>query len=464
MKFFLQILLANLFFVLVLSQFKEDFDEPLVDEEKMAKFKRSFQKLKKFKRHLEEASDIESIGSEESDESESSGESETTVEPDTTNAGSTSAEPDTTNAGSTSAEPDTTIAGSISGNTTVDDTTEDQTTQVATQRPTPIPSAKVPKKVKLMGFNSFNSKRTNNQPVSVYNPVTIVFRVFLYFINIPMYPFVSFTLRITQHSLRELQETTQNKTVQCRLNNTAVQGSLAPYDCETNSTIEPHEVSSNGDYKFADDSGKEVTLVTDDDEGIEVPDEVEKIGENIQLQNTTTFSYVVLQNVGHYVEDDGKTFHITGQLTGTDTKKVISAKIIPVIFYKEGTNTPITIQCTTSGDADVFNLKCVAPQNFNAKLNDCKAQVGDTPITFSASTEDANNLKITGAGNTSNNNVYYRKNYSGLSGGVIAAIVIPCAVFLILVTILAMYLRRPKPAMDNNSTIVGLRSVDNYQE
>ena len=453
MKFFLQILLANLFFVLVLSQFKEDFDEPLVDEEKMAKFKRSFQKLKKFKRHLEEASDIESIGSEESDESESSGESETTVEPDTTNAGSTSAEPDTT------------IAGSISGNTTVDDTTEDQTTQVATQRPTPIPSAKVPKKVKLMGFNSFNSKRTNNQPVSVYNPVTIVFRVFLYFINIPMYPFVSFTLRITQHSLRELQETTQNKTVQCRLNNTAVQGSLAPYDCETNSTIEPHEVSSNGDYKFADDSGKEVTLVTDDEEGIEVPDEVEKIGENIQLQNTTTFSYVVLQNVRHYVDDDGKTFHIIGQLTGTDTDKVTTANSIPVIFYNEDTNKPITIECSTSGGVSDFELTCVAPQNFNAKINNAKAQVGDNiPITFSASTEYDNNLKITGAGNTSNNNFYYRKNSSGLSGGVIAAIVIPCAVVLILVTILAMYLRRPKPAMDNNSTIVGLRSVDNYQE
>ena len=202
---------------------------------------------------------------------------------------------------------------------------------MATPGDTINPSPSAPKKVKLMYFNGFNSKRTNNQPVSVYNPVTIVFRVFLYFINIPMYPFVSFTLRITQHSLRELQETTQNKTVQCRLNNTAVQGSLAPYDCETEATIEPHEVSSNGDYKFADDSGTPVTLVTDDDEGIEVPDEVEKTGENIQLQNTTTFSYVVLQNVGHYVEDDGKTFHITGQLT--ELTQIKSSQQRPFLLY-----------------------------------------------------------------------------------------------------------------------------------
>ena len=344
------------------------------------------------------------------------------------------------------------------------DTTEDQTTQVATQGHTINPSPSAPKKVKLMGFNGFNSKRTNDRPVSVYNPVTIVFRVFIYFLNIPMYPIVSFTIGITQHHLRELQDTTtQNKTVTCRLNNTAVQGSLAPYDCETEATIEPHEVSSNGDYKFEDDSGTPVTLVTDDDEGIEVPDEVEKTGENIQSQNTTTFSYVVLQNVTHYVEEDGKTFHIIGKLTGTETEKLISTNPILLTFYKEDTNTPITISCTTSGGADAFNLKCVAPHNFNAKINDIKAQVGDTPITFSAITEDANNLKITGAGN-SNNNVYYRKNSSGLSGGVIAGIVIACSVVLILITILAMYLRRPKPAMNNNSTIVGLRSVDNYQE
>ena len=159
------------------------------------------------------------------------------------------------------------------------------------------------------------------------------------------------------------------------------------------------------------------------------------------------------KNISHY-----------WSINWTDTDKVIAAGTIPVIFYNEDTNIPITIECSTSGGVSDFELTCVAPQNFNAKINNAKAQVDETPITFSASTEDANNLKITGAGNTSNNNVYYRKNYSGLSGGVIAGIVIACAVVLILITILAMYLRRPKPTMDNNSTIVGLRSVDNYQE
>ena len=336
---------------------------------------------------------------------------------------------------------------------------------MATQRPTPIPSAKVPKKVKLMGFNGFNSKRTNYLPISEINPVTIVFRVFIYFINVPMYPRLSFTVKITQHRLRELQDITKNSSLYCHLNNSDVQGSLAPYDCEAQATIEPDEVSSNGHYKFEDENGRPITLETDDANGIEVPDDVEKNAENIHLQNSTTFSYVALENAGYFVEDDGKTFHITGQLVGTDTDKVIKAKSIPVTFYKEDTNTPITISCSTSGNVDAFELICVAPQNFNAKINNAKAQVSDNiPIIFSAITEGANNLEITGAGNLTNNNVYYRKNSSGLSGGVIAAIVIPCAVVLILLTIIGMYIRRPKPAMNSNSTIVELRTVDNYQE
>ena len=185
----------------------------------------------------------------------------------------------------------------------------------------------------------------------------------------------------------------------------------------------------------------------------------------IYIQNSTTFSYVALENAGYFVEDDGKTFHITGRLTGTDTYKVIKERSIPVIFYNEDTNTPITIQCSTSGRVNDFELICLAPQNFNAKINNAKAETNDgIPITFSASTEVGNNLKITGASNTSKYNVYYRKSDSGLSGGVIAGIVIACAVGLILITIIGMYIRRHKPAMNSNSTIISLRAVGNYQE
>ena len=60
-----------------------------------------------------------------------------------------------------------------------------------------------------------------------------------------------------------------------------------------------------------------------------------------------------------------------------------------------------------------------------------------------------------------NNNISYRKNSSGLSGGAIAGIVIACAVVLIAASIVAMMLRKPTPPLDN-TTVVGLKTVDNY--
>ena len=83
--------------------------------------------------------------------------------------------------------------------------------------------------------------------------------------------------------MRELQNTTVNSIAQCFLDNTNIQGGLAPYDCETEATIEPDEVSSNGDYKFADDSGTPVTLVTDDDEGIDVDANLRTIVEQVYM-------------------------------------------------------------------------------------------------------------------------------------------------------------------------------------
>ena len=58
------------------------------------------------------------------------------------------------------------------------------------------------------------------------------------------------------------------------------------------------------------------------------------------------------------------------------------------------------------------------------------------------------------------NPTYYRKNSSGLSGGAIAGIVIACAAALIIATILALALKGPKAPVQNNSSIVGLKTDD----
>lgn len=57
-------------------------------------------------------------------------------------------------------------------------------------------------------------------------------------------------------------------------------------------------------------------------------------------------------------------------------------------------------------------------------------------------------------------NTYYRKSSSGLSGGAIAGIVIACVVVLAAASIAAIMLRKPSPAVDN-TTVVGLKTVEN---
>ena len=412
MKGVFQILLVTLFFVLVLSQTKESIDKKKLDPKKLAKFRKAFKKIKKYNRYLDQI--------------------------------------------------DTTEPGSSESESGFSDTTAPEPPYTS-----PSTNSTAFKRVRLMGYNNFKSKRPDNgQPVSTLNPIVITFRVFIYFLNVPFYPRVTFTVQITNHRFRALQDdAVKNETVQCKLNETAIQGNLGCYDCETETDIEPNEVSSNNDIKFLDANNKEVVLPTDSGE-VELADLALEEGESLQLQNSTTFSYVIFQNISHYVEDDNKTFHIIGELTGTDTDKVLKQSSIPVTFYTDD-NKEITIDCSTSGDENPFELTCIAPYDFDAKINDAKAEVDGVPITFSASTEVANNLHIEGTGSSSESNknhLYYRKNSSGLSGGAIAGIVIACAIVLILITLLAMYLRKPKPAIDSNTTIVGLRSVDNYQE
>ena len=132
---------------------------------------------------------------------------------------------------------------------------------------------------------------------------------------------------------------------------------------------------------------------------------------------------------------------------------------------------------TADGDNGKVDMTCKTPnknlKNPNAFNFDDSLSVGgdrvvtlhmkegvSTPVNWEVVSTDTD--KTTDATKTDAvNNISYRKNSSGLSGGAIAGIVIACAVVLIAASIVAMMLRKPAPPLDN-TTVVGLKTVDNY--
>ena len=132
---------------------------------------------------------------------------------------------------------------------------------------------------------------------------------------------------------------------------------------------------------------------------------------------------------------------------------------------------------TADGDNGKVDMTCKTPnknlKNPNAFNFDDSLSIGErvvtlhmkegvsTPVNWEVVSTDTDTTTTTAKTTDAVNNISYRKNSSGLSGGAIAGIVIACAVVLIAASIVAMMLRKPAPPLDN-TTVVGLKTVDNY--
>ena len=132
---------------------------------------------------------------------------------------------------------------------------------------------------------------------------------------------------------------------------------------------------------------------------------------------------------------------------------------------------------TADGDNGKVDMTCETPnknlKNPNAFNLDDSLSIGErvvtlhmkegvsTPVNWEVVSTDTDTTTTTAKTADAVNNISYRKNSSGLSGGAIAGIVIACAVVLIAASIVAMMLRKPAPPLDN-TTVVGLKTVDNY--
>ena len=141
-------------------------------------------------------------------------------------------------------------------------------------------------------------------------------------------------------------------------------------------------------------------------------------------------------------------------------------------FYDVSSDSLKSLICTVTefrdgvGEGIPCNLSCDAKstpiETYYGNLTQAKIETSNMYLTVNpdfTNGEDEETLLNSASGSNANN-IYYRKNSSGLSGGAIAGIVIACVVVLAAASIAAIMLRKPSPPIDN-TTVVGLKTVEN---
>ena len=228
-------------------------------------------------------------------------------------------------------------------------------------------------------------------------------------------------------------------------------------DVETNSEITGLSISADDGVQSQGADGKNTTI---DSKDINFSEDAAESASKIEEANGNVDKVLILQNGVIGSQDKGK-FTINGNLVEIEDGKTIklnlhddlsnSDKEIPCVVNREGTNDVVVLNCDTNGE------------NLKADLNFKSGMEGTTKVFLNMTDENAK-IEINDANSTtpSSNNIVYRKNSSGLSGGAIAGIVIACVVALIAASIAAMMLRKPRvdPPIDNTA-VVQLRTVDN---
>ena len=361
-------------------------------------------------------------------------------------------------------------------------------------------STKGYKKKKSSPSSSSPSKRpaTSLKINKFYNyvapqPKVITYNTLFSFLNVIIAFTINLRLRIAYSfgRLRNLQDESAAESVPstCYINNPELAGKNGTganikYDCNATTTYNATDITNvtiNTDVPLKADnqsfSFENVTFNGNSSEEaanlVEATDQVE--GEPIDIRDADIT-----------VEEDKVVF--TGTVAGDEGASTAKAMYdnketftMLLSDFSSGEEKFEEYDCqissyTADGDNGKVDMTCETPnknlKNPNAFNLDDSLSIGErvvtlhmkegvsTPVNWEVVSTDTD--KTTDATKTDAvNNISYRKNSSGLSGGAIAGIVIACAVVLIAASIVAMMLRKPAPPLDN-TTVVGLKTVDNY--
>ena len=190
---------------------------------------------------------------------------------------------------------------------------------------------------------------------------------------------------------------------------------------------------------------------------------------DLKLQ-TQVISKVFTLNNGRLVNNYPDNFRIIGDIENYKGTVGDNQYYMQFVNYDDSkSNVACSIKDISN---EQYTFECVPLQTINGTLyiEEIFDPYTNYSISLNMSGED-NSIYFQVGGTTSTsstnpvtNRVGYRKTSSGLSGGAIAGIVIACAVVLIIGSVVAMMLRKPKAPLDNSTSVVGLRTVDNYSQ
>ena len=365
----------------------------------------------------------------------------------------------------------------------------------------PVSTKGYKKKKSSPSSSSSSSKRpaTSLKINKFYNyvapqPKVITYNTLFSFLNIIIAFIINLRLRIAYSfgRLRNLQDESAAESVPstCYINNPELAGKNGTggnikYDCNATTTYNATDITNvtiNTDVPLKADnqsfSFENVTFNGNSSE--EASNLVSTEGVNIEGDP------IEIRDADITVEEDKVVF--TGTVAGDEGASTAKAMYdgketftMLLSDFSSGEEKFEEYDCqissyTADGDNGKVDMTCKTPnknlKNPNAFNFDDSLSIGErvvtlhmkegvsTPVNWEVVSTDTD--KTTDATKTDAvNNISYRKNSSGLSGGAIAGIVIACAVVLIAASIVAMMLRKPAPPLDN-TTVVGLKTVDNY--
>jgi hypothetical protein len=281
------------------------------------------------------------------------------------------------------------------------------------------------------------------------------FNIIFYFVRSRVMKYVFFTLRIVYYILRNLDEI--ERLAICKLEDDSYAGEQAnkivKYICETNDTIDLDNnliIKAENDFKSGDneDVNKASSI-----EGLSFSRKIENDLQNIQNKTQTIKNYYILTD-GIYDDLNNNRFTIKGKMDNRD----INDKEVNITLYHNENEERNVVCNVIKNQTNDYQMRCNAQNRTLASL------VSAYGIT------DQNNVitiymkerydKINTASEIKNR-IYSKNSGSGLSGGGIAGIVIASVVALVIASIVAIMLRKPKPRIQNTSSIIQANSVDN---